>query len=371
MKFLKPTFILLFAINIYFISAINASTKEPFKIVTIASKLNHPWGMAFLPNGDILITQRPGQLRIVRNGILDPHPISGLPSNIVARGQGGLLDVALHPQYKKNGWIYLSFSAKGAGGIGTEVARGKLVGNRFTSVEKIFVLQPKSRAGQHFGSRMVFDNDNHIYISVGDRGDRPRVQNIDDPAGSIIRLKDDGSLVKDNRWYSRNSDAKMVYSYGHRNPQGMFFDSKTNTLWEHEHGPRGGDELNIIHKGKNYGWPVISHGVEYVSRFKIGEGNHKKGMEQPIHYWVPSIAPSGMTVYRGDKFPDWDGDILIGALKYQLLVRLKMDGTKVLKEERYLEQKIGRIRDVRTGPDGYIYLLTDKRDGQLVRLEPR
>ncbi|MBF0195028.1 MAG: PQQ-dependent sugar dehydrogenase [Magnetococcales bacterium] len=370
MKLTKSTFIILLALNILILTAFKARASDPFSVITITNRLNHPWGMAFLPNGDILVTERPGQLRIIKKGVLAPHPIKGLPE-VVVRGQGGLLDVALHPQYNKNGWIYLSYSGAGGGGIGTEVVRGKLVGNSLKMLQKIFVLQPKSRAGHHFGSRIVFDDKNHIYITIGDRGDRPRVQKIDDPAGSIVRLNDDGSIPKDNKWQGSATDAKMIYSYGHRNPQGLFFDKKTKILWEHEHGPRGGDELNIIQSGKNYGWPIISYGVEYISRFKIGEGTHKKGMEQPIHYWVPSIAPSGMTVYHGNKFPEFNGDIFIGALKFQLLVHLKMEGNKVIKEERYLKEKVGRIRDVRTGKDGYIYILTDKRNGQLLRLQPK
>jgi aldose sugar dehydrogenase len=347
-----------------------ASADDPFRVVTIAKGLDHPWGMAFLPGGDILVTERPGRLRLIHNGALDPRAISGLPK-IKAKGQGGLLDVALHPQYASNGWIYLSYSAAGKGGVGTEVIRAKLSKHHLTYLQKIFVLQPKSSSGHHFGSRLAFDSSNHLYITVGDRGERTRAQQRSDPAGSVIRLQDDGSILEKNPWAGSRKDAGAIFSYGHRNPQGLFFDSQTQTLWEHEHGPQGGDELNIIQSGKNYGWPIITYGAEYGFGSSIGEGTHKQGMEQPIYYWVPSIAPSGMTLYRGKKFPNWDGDILIGSLKFKLLVRLQMDGNKAVKEERFLKGKIGRIRDVRTGPKGYIYLLTDKKNGSLIRLEPK
>lgn len=339
------------------------------KIITLTDGLEHPWGMAFLPNGSILITERPGRLRLLQNGNLHPQPISGLPK-IIAKGQGGLLDVILHPKYEKNGWIYLSYSAPGRRGMGTEVARARLTNYRLTDLQVIFRLERKTSESYHFGSRLLFDHAGHLYITIGDRGDRPRAQNLADHAGSVIRLHDDGSVPKDNPFSSQQGAKPEIYSYGHRNPQGMALHPATRKVWIHEHGPQGGDELNIIGKGRNYGWPVITYGVNYVIGTSIGEGTHKQGMEQPNYYWVPSIAPSGMAFYTADKFPNWKGSLFVGSLKFRLLARLELDGEAVVREERLLEGKLGRIRDIRTGPDGYLYLLTDEANGKLVRLEP-
>jgi glucose/arabinose dehydrogenase len=338
-------------------------------IVTLTDGLEHPWGMAFLPNGGILITEREGKLRLFQNGKLNPNPISGLPK-VKAAGQGGLLDITLHPDYEKNGWIYISYAAPGKGGMGTEVARGRLVDHRLQNLQIIFRLERKTSKSYHFGSRLLFDRDGYLYITIGDRGDRPRAQNLGDHAGSVIRLHDDGTIPKDNPFSSQRDIKPEIYSYGHRNPQGMDLHPQTGKVWIHEHGPQGGDELNIIHKGKNYGWPTITYGVNYVIGTRIGEGTHKPNMEQPNYYWTPSIAPSGMTFYSANKFPNWKGDLFVGSLKFQLLTRLELDGNKVVREERLLKGKLGRIRDVRTGPDGFIYLLTDEPNGKLVRLEP-
>jgi glucose/arabinose dehydrogenase len=339
------------------------------RVVTLAEGLEHPWGMAFLPDGRILITEREGMLRIVENGGLHPTPISGLP-RIVARGQGGLLDIILHPSFDKNGWIYLSYVAPGKGGMGTEVARARLSDHGLVDLQVIFRLERKTSKHYHFGSRLLFDRAGYLYITIGDRGDRPRAQDLGDHAGSVIRIRDDGSIPKDNPFFSKQGAKQEIFSYGHRNPQGMALHPITGKVWIHEHGPQGGDEVNIIHKGRNYGWPVITYGVNYVIGTRIGEGTHKSGMEQPDYYWVPSIAPSGMTFYTADKFPEWKGNLFVGSLKFQLLVRLELKGNKVVREERLLKGKLGRIRDVRTGPDGYIYLLTDEPNGKLVRLEP-
>lgn len=357
-----PVFFALFA-------CAQAWADEPFTTYVVASGLEHPWGVAFLPDSRILVTERPGRLRLIENGRLNPKPIKGLP-DITAVGQGGLLDIILHPDYEKNGWLYFSYSASGAGGIGTEVARARLDGMKLKDVQVLFRMQPKSSGGRHFGSRLVIDGDNYLYISVGDRGERPRAQRLDDHAGSIIRLHDDGRVPKDNPFVDRKDAKPEIYSYGHRNPQGLTLHPHTGAVWQHEHGPQGGDELNLIQKGRNYGWPVITYGVNYVIGTKIGEGTHKEGMEQPLYYWDPSIAPSGMDFYTGDKWPQWRGNLFIGALKFELLVRLELDGTKVVRETRLLEGELGRIRDVRTGPDGYLYLLTDQENGKLVRLMP-
>lgn len=345
-----------------------------FKVVTMTRGLEHPWGMAFLPDGKILVTERPGRLRIINNGILDPVAIKGLPK-IKAKGQGGLLDIILHPKYRENKLIYFSYVASDRNGMGTEVARAELDGHQLRNLEVIFRLRPKSQTSHHFGSRLQFDDNNDLFISLGDRGDRPRAQNLHDHAGSIIRLKDDGSIPSDNPFiHLKQKKLKQkkpeIYSYGHRNAQGMSLHPQTNTIWIHEHGPQGGDELNIISKGSNYGWPVITYGVNYVTGTSIGEGTHKKGMIQPVYYWVPSIAPSGMTFYYGNKFPDFNGDLFIGSLKFQQLVRLQFKGKSVVSEERFFTGKLGRIRDVRTAPDGYLYLLIDSGNGSLIRLEP-
>ena len=340
------------------------------RVVRLTEGLEHPWGLAFLPDGRMLVTERPGRLRIVgQDGKLEAQPVAGLPP-ITAQGQGGLLDVALHPRFADNGLVYFSYAASGPGGAGTEVARGRLNGSRLDNVELIFRMQPKATGGIHFGSRLVFDRDGHLFITLGERGNRDRAQKSDDHAGSVIRLHDDGRVPKDNPFVERAGWKPEKYDLGHRNQQGAALNPQTGMLWTHEHGPQGGDEINVIRPGANYGWPIITYGVEYFVGTKIGEGTHKNGMVQPIHYWVPSIAPSGMAFYTGDKFPRWRGNLFVGSLKFNLLVRLSLDGEKVVKEERMLEGLLGRIRDVRTGPDGYIYLLTDESNGVLARLEP-
>jgi glucose/arabinose dehydrogenase len=248
--------------------------------------------------------------------------------------------------------------------------RARLEGHSLVERQVLFRQQPKSRTGRHFGSRLVFDREGFLFITLGDRGERERAQNIGDHAGSVIRLHDDGRVPGDNPLVHMSRPKGEIFSYGHRNIQGAALHPQTGVLWIHEHGPQGGDELNIVSAGANYGWPVITYGKEYVTGWDIGEGTHKEGMEQPIHVWTPSIAPSGMAFYTGDKFPGWRGSLFVGALKFQLLVRLELEGDRVVKEERYLEGELGRIRDVRTGPDGYLYLLTDARNGRLIRLEP-
>lgn len=344
--------------------------EQAIRVVRIVEGLEHPWSLAFLPDGRMLITERTGRLRIVgRNRKLEPEPVAGLPT-IAAHGQGGLLDVALHPRFSENGLVYLSYAARGEGGIGTEVARGRLVASRLEDVQVIFRQQPKSGTGRHFGSRLVFDRQGYLYITLGDRGEQDRAQKPDDHAGSVIRLLDDGRVPRDNPFVGKPGWKPEKYTLGNRNMQGAALHPQTGLLWAHEHGPQGGDEVNVIRAGNNYGWPVVTYGVNYGIGTRIGEGTHKPGMTQPIHYWVPSIAPSGMAFYTGDKFPGWRGDLFVGALRDQMLVRLKLDGEKVVKEERMLKNALGRIRDVRNGPDGYLYLLTDESNGALVRLEP-
>jgi glucose/arabinose dehydrogenase len=351
-------------------SRVIQSEKHSFNVVTLVEGLQNPWGIAWLPDGRMLVTERAGRLRIVTKDFkLDPKPVEGLPK-IVVGGQGGLFDVALHPAYKQNGWIYISYSGAGEGGHGTELMRAKLNGHRLTDAQVLFRLQPKTSTGQHFGGRIVLDGKGHVFLTLGDRGEQNRAQRLNDHAGSVIRLNDDGSVPKDNPFVKQSGARPEKYSYGNRNIQGAALHPKTRELWVHEHGPQGGDEVNIIRAGRNYGWPVVTFGANYGTGTRIGQGTRKEGMEDPLHYWVPSIAPSGLVFYEGSQFPNWRGNMLIGALRDEMLVRLELDGDKVVKEERMMKDTIGRIRDVRVGPDGFVYLLTDERRGVLARLEP-
>lgn len=350
-------------------SQVFATEQARFRVTSVVSGLEHPWGMAFLSDGRVLVTERPGRLRLIRDGQLQMEPVAGLPE-ITPRGQGGLLDVALHPRFSENHLVYLSYSSAGGGGVGTEVARGRLEGNRLEDLEILFRMAPKSQTGRHFGSRLVFDRQEHLYITLGDRGERRRAQIPDDHAGSVIRLHADGRVPDDNPFIDREGWQPEIYSYGHRNIQGAALHPVTGLLWTHEHGPQGGDEVNVIRPGRNYGWPVITYGANYGSGSAIGEGTHKPGMEQPLHYWVPSIAPSGMAFYRGQAFPEWNGDLFVGALRDQMLVRLELEGERIVAEERLMKNAFGRIRAVTQGPDGLLYLLTDEGDGQFLRLEP-
>ena len=340
-----------------------------FKTQTVTDKLSYPWGMAFLPDGNIIVTERTGQLRLVENGQLNPTPVSGLPE-IAVVGQGGLLDVSLHPDFKNNQLIYLSYAAQHNGGYGTEVIRGRLEGMELKNVEKIFAASPKSReGGRHFGSRLLFAPDGKLFITLGDRGDQDRAQKLDDHAGSLIRVNDDGSVPEDNPFINSKNAKPESYTLGNRNMQGIAIQPGTGLLWTHEHGPQGGDELNIMKPGTNYGWPVITYGVNYGIGTKIGEGTEKEGMAQPIHYWIPSIAPSGMVFYTGDEFPEWKNNLFVGSLRFGQLVRLVIQDGKVVEEERLIDGKHGRIRDVRQGPDGTLYLLTDESNGKLLQLQ--
>jgi glucose/arabinose dehydrogenase len=345
------------------------SNDHPFRVVRIVEGLEQPWSVAFLPDGRMLVTEKAGRLRLVTNNSLDSRPIAGLPE-VTVHGQGGLQDVVPHPEFSKNSLIYVSYAALGSDGVGTELARGRLNGHRLEDVQVLFRQSPKGSRGQHFGGRIVFDRAGYVYLTLGDRGEMPRAQKPDDHAGSVIRLHDDGRVPKDNPFVGRAGWKPEKFTLGNRNMQGAALHPQSGVLWTHEHGPQGGDEVNVMRPGVNYGWPVITYGVNYGIGTKIGEGTRKEGMQQPVHYWVPSIAPSGMAFYSGDRFPKWRGDLFVGALRDQMLVRLKLDGEKVVSEERLLKGALGRIRDVRVGPDGLIYLLTDERNGVLARLEP-
>ena len=345
------------------------SERHTFRVAVLVGGLEHPWGMAFLPDGRVLVTERPGRLRLITNGRLEPQPVGGLPP-IAVHGQGGLLDVALHPRYAETGWVYLSYAGTGERGVGTEVLRGRLNGNQLTDVAVLFRLQPKSGAGQHFGSRLVFDRAGYLYVTLGDRGERDRAQGLDDHRGKIVRLHDDGRVPEDNPFRGRTGARPEIFSYGNRNVQGAALHPGTGVLWAHEHGPQGGDEVNVIRAGQNYGWPVITFGREYGTGIRIGQGTSRADVAPPVHVWIPSIAPSGMAFYTGDRFPRWRGNLFVGALVDRSLVRLELDGERVVREERLMRGAIGRVRDVRSGPDGYLYLLSDESKGVLARLEP-
>jgi glucose/arabinose dehydrogenase len=346
------------------------SEQASFKVEKLVDGLAHPWAMAFLPDGDILITERPGLLRRVHDGKLDPTPIAGTPE-VYVKGQGGLLDVALDPDYAENGWLYLSYAGVDEGNVsGTHVARARLDDGGLADLEVIFRSNTQSRGSVHWGSRLRFGPDGYLYVTVGERGDGDNAQDLGRHAGSVLRLNPDGSVPEDNPFVGQEGAMPEIWSYGHRNPQGLAVRPETGEVFAQEHGPKGGDEINIVQPGANYGWPLVSWGIDYGGS-PIGDGSRERdGTVQPIHYWDPSIAPSGMTFYDGDAFPEWQGDLLVGALKFQLIARLELDGDRVVGEERLIQYQIGRIRDVRTGPDGFVYLLTDDPSGGLFRLVP-
>ena len=345
------------------------SLKGPFQVVIIASGLDHPWSMAFLPDGDLLVTERSGELRLIRKGRLQDKPIKGLPEITDKRDQGGLLDVALDPGFDQNGRLCISYVAETEAGRGTEIGCGIFRDDRLVNFDGIFRAVPKNKTGRHFGCRLLFAN-GYLFATLGDRGKRPQAQDRGTHPGSVVRLLADGAVPPDNPFVGNSTYQPEVYTYGNRNPQGLAQDPTSGLIWMHEHGPRGGDELNLLRAGANYGWPVISYGKEYFLPKVVGEGTHKHGMEQPVHYWVPSIAPSGMAFYSGSDFPGWQNSLFLGSLKFQELVRLEMDKGQVVAEERLLSGEYGRIRDVRQGPEGGLYLLTDAAEGQLLKLVP-
>jgi glucose/arabinose dehydrogenase len=346
-----------------------SSERHEFRVVTVTRGLVHPWSLAFLPDGDMLVTERVGRLRIIRNGELEPSPVPGVPE-VALGGQAGLLDIALHPKFAENRLIYLSYSGAGEGGSGTEVARARLADDALVDLETILVVGPKSHGGRHFGSRLLFGRDGYLYVTAGERATRDRAQDLGDLAGTVMRITEDGGIPPDNPFVSRADARPEIYTYGNRNPQGLATHPETGQIWESEHGPKGGDEINILIAGTNYGWPVITYGRSY-SGAQIGESTAKAGMAQPVRHWgVPSISPSGMAFYTGGDFPSWRGNMFLGALSGRALLRLVLDGAKVVHEERLLGDLGQRIRDVRQGPDGHLYLLTDSPKGALLRMDP-
>ena len=350
-----------------------AAVKLAATVTDVARGLEHPWGVELLPDGRFLVTERPGRLRIVdRDGRLSA-PLIGVPE-VYARGQGGLLDVALGPGFAQDRLVYFSFSEPGPGGAGTAVARGRLGERGLEGTQVIWRQQPKVEGPNHWGSRLVFRADGTLFVTVGDRfGHRDRAQDLSTTLGKVVRINPDGSVPRDNPYAGpsggRAGALPEIWSLGHRNVQAAVLDAR-GELWTVEHGARGGDELNNPQPGKNYGWPVITYGVDY-SGARIGIGTSKPGMEQPVYYWDPVIAPSGATFYSGAAFADWKGDLLVGSLTPGLLVRLRITNGRVVREERYLAELRERIRDVREGPDGAIYLLTDgSSNGRLLRVTP-
>jgi glucose/arabinose dehydrogenase len=334
-------------------------SNQPYEYILVTKGLDIPWGMAWLDDSSILISDRKGELRIIRNGMLLNEKVSGLPEFMV-QGQGGLLDVAVDPNYKQNKLIYFSYSGlEGEGeGAHTSVMRAKLQGFELSEQSVIFEGGPNTTKGQHYGSRLTFDKQGYLYISSGDRGNRDvNPQRLDRDAGKIHRINSDGSIPEDNPFIGQKDANPSIYSYGHRNPQGMAMHPETGDIWTHEHGPKGGDEINIIQPSANYGWPVISYGVNY-SGSSFTELTEKEGMQQPAWYWVPSIAPSGMTFVTSDIYPEWKGKVIVGSLKFAYLVALELDGDKVVSQE-ILFPGIGRVRNVKQGADGYIYVATD------------
>jgi glucose/arabinose dehydrogenase len=337
---------------------------------TVAEDLDHPWGLAFLPDGALLVTERSGTMRIVDEGEAS-KPITNVPK-VAVQGQGGLLDVVLAPDFATSNKIYFTFSQAGRGGAGTALASARLVRNpdgaALEDVSLLVSMNKKTTKGQHFGSRIVIAPDGKLFVTMGERGEKQRAQNFKDHAGSVLRLNGDGTVPSDNPFADGKDALPEIWSKGHRNPQGATWDPVTNSLLTLEHGAKGGDEINQPQPGRNYGWPVISYGVDY-SGAKIGKGTAAQGYEQPLYYWDPSIAPSGLAVYDGAMFPEWKGDLLAGSLKFQLVVRLDRDGKGAMKsEERLFEGEFGRIRDVRVAPDGSVYLLTDDGNGKIIRL---
>lgn len=354
------------------------SALHDYRVVTVAEGLVQPWSMAFLPGGDMLITERPGRLRIVRNGKLLPNAAEGVPE-VLYQGQGGLLEVAPHPDFASNRLLYVSYSKPNADGKSgtTALIRGRFENDRLSGVEQLFESVSVGRG--HYGGRIAFDGKGHVFLSLGDRqvppeGDLEKhpAQDLSNHHGVIVRLMEDGKVPADNPFVNRPGARPETWSYGHRNVQGLAIDAQTGNVWANEHGPQGGDELNLVEPGKNYGWPVIGFGVNYTTGKAIHEGTMREGMEQPAHVWVPSIGISGLMIYTGDRFPGWKGNIFIGGMAGEQVGRLTMDGRRVVNVEQ-LAQRLGRVRDIRQGPDGYIYLAIENRDGQptpIVRLEP-
>jgi glucose/arabinose dehydrogenase len=342
-----------------------------FRVVEVAGGLENPWAVAFLPGGGMLVTEKPGRLWLIEGGRLRDEPVRGVPE-VYAQGQGGLLDIVLDPAFAENRLIYLSYAYEEDGRTTTRVMRARFAPDGLSGQRVIFEAKPLVDSSKHFGSRLAFGGDGKLYVTMGERySEREEAQDLGSHLGKVMRVNADGSVPEDNPFVGREGALPEIYTYGHRNPQGLAVDPRDGRVWENEHGAKGGDEVNVLKAGADYGWPEVAHGVNYDGS-TIGTGQTEApGVEPPLFYWDPSIAPSGMAFYLGDRFPGWRGDVLVGALKFQLVSRLDLDEQgRVLKEERLLEGELGRIRDVAAGPDGDVYLLTDEAPGGLYRLEP-
>ncbi len=358
---------------------LDTAEQHKIRVVVVTKQLSHPWGMAWMPNGDLLVTERPGRLRILRNGVLDPSPISGLPP-IHVRGLAGLLDVALHPAFATNHLVYFSYVKDGERGATTAVFRAKLDGMRLTDVKDVFVseswMKGNDTADGRFGSRILFAGDGTLFVTCGDRDRADGGQNPRDHFGKVIRINDDGSVPKDNPFAGKAGYLPEIYTLGQRNQQGLAFNPVNGDLWASEQGPNGGDEINVIKPGRNYGWPIVSYGRQYAGPNQ-SEIPWKEGMEPPIVFWVPSIATSGLTFYTGDKFPNWKNNVFVGAMRTGEIDRtghveriVFNEKWEEIRRESFLNELRQRIRDVRQGPDGYLYVLTDEDQGALLRIEP-
>ena len=342
------------------------TTKSTVTAQKLYDKLKNPWGLAWLPDGRLLVTERSGEILVFKNDQFTGEKLTGVPE-VVAKGQGGLMDIKLHPDFANNNWIYITYSKPVTGGASTAVMRFKLNGNALTNQQDVFVAKPALDANFHFGSRVVFDKAGFMYVSVGERGTMEKVLQLDNDHGKVHRLYDDGRVPTDNPFVNQAGANPTIWTYGHRNPQGMVYDAAANHLWVVEHGPKGGDELNLIEKGKNYGWPKTSYGINYDGT-ELTKNKELEGVQNPVHYWVPSIAPCGMTQVTSDKYAGWKGDLLVGALAFQHIARVDLNNTQYKSEEKLL-QDIGRVRAVEQSPDGFIYAVTEG-PGLLVKLVP-
>ncbi|WP_138514154.1 PQQ-dependent sugar dehydrogenase [Maricaulis alexandrii] len=341
-----------------------------FTLVTVAEGLDHPWSLAALPGGNFLVSERAGALRYVEQGTLRPEAVTGLP-RVMNDNQGGLLGLALHPDFETTRWVYFAYSEGSSSANHTALGRGRLSedGRALHEVETLFRVNIDKARGYHFGGRIVFQPDGTLVLTLGDGGlYRDEAQNLGNHLGSVVRLNDDGTVPFDNPYASARGAQPEIYTWGHRNVQGIAFNPQTGSLWAHEHGPRGGDEINILEPGRNYGWPAISYGINYDGT-PVSDATHADGMEQPVWFWDPSIAPSAMAFYQGEEFPDWQGDLFIGALAGEHLVRFEIEGDRIISTEELLSGLGERIRDVAVAPDGHLYLLTDSRDGRMLRLD--
>jgi len=344
--------------------------KTGYKVIEIAKGLDHPWSMAFLPDGSLLVTEREGRLRLIKGGILQAQPIGGVPA-VHTGSQAGLFDIVLHPNFAQNNIVYLTYAAGTAAANGTQVARARFDGSALQDLQVIFKAMPLKDTDNHYGGRMAFLPDGTFALTIGEGFEyREKAQDLTSDLGKIVRLKEDGSVPQDNPFVGQAGVRPEIYTWGHRNEQGLIFDAPSGRLYETEHGPRGGDELNIIVARKNYGWPVITYGMDYSGAY-VSPYTQRPGLEQPVIYWTPSIAPSGLAMYRGEKFPAWKGDLFVGALAFKHLRRVHLDeGGNVVSQEELLNDLQWRIRDVRAAPDGYLYVSTDEADGRVLRLEP-